>query len=74
MTDPDEPGDLPLRVSTLELFYRLGAAALALAASAVGVTLSVAAEMALLILIVVAALVVQQRAAERMAAVDTVEA
>ena len=48
--------------------YRLAAAALALAASAVGVTLSVAAEMALLTLIVAAALVVESRA------VDTVEA
>ena len=42
--------------------YRLAAAALALAASAVGVTLSVAAEMALLTLIVAAALLVEQRA------------
>ena len=42
--------------------YRLGAAALALAASAVGVTLSVAAEMALLTLIVAAALAVEMRA------------
>jgi low temperature requirement protein LtrA len=47
--------------------YRLAAAALALAASAVGVTLSVAAEMALLTLIVAAALMVERRAA-----VDTV--
>ena len=57
--------------------YRLGAAALALAASAVGVTLSVAAEIALLILIVTAALVTERRAtrlAERRAAVDTVDA
>jgi low temperature requirement protein LtrA len=42
--------------------YRLGAAALALAASAVGVTLSVAAELALLTLIVSAALMVESRA------------
>jgi hypothetical protein len=48
--------------------YRLAAAALALAASAVGVALSVAAQMALLTLIVAAALVVESRA------VDTVEA
>ena len=41
--------------------YRLGAAALALAASAVGVTLSVAAEMALLTLIVAAALAAERR-------------
>jgi low temperature requirement protein LtrA len=47
--------------------YRLGAAVLALAASAVGVALSVAAEMALLTLIVAAALAVESRAA-----VDTV--
>jgi len=43
--------------------YRLGAAALALAASAVGVALSVAAEMALLTLIVAAALAIEQREA-----------
>jgi low temperature requirement protein LtrA len=49
--------------------YRLAAAALALAASAVGVALSVAAQMALLTLIVAAALTVERRAA-----VDTVEA
>jgi low temperature requirement protein LtrA len=49
--------------------YRLAAAALALAASAVGITLSVAAQMALLTVIVAAAI-----AAERRAAVDTVEA
>jgi hypothetical protein len=41
--------------------YRLAAAALALAASAVGVALSVAAEMALLTLIVAAALAIEQR-------------
>ena len=41
--------------------YRLAAAALALAASAVGVTLSVAAEMALLTLIVAAALAGEQQ-------------
>ena len=57
--------------------YRLTTAALALAASAVGVTLSVAAEIALLILIVAAALVTERRAArlaERRAAVATVDA
>jgi len=54
--------------------YRLAAAVLALAASAVGAALSVAAEMVLLTLIVAAALVVEQRSAEQMAAVDTVEA
>jgi low temperature requirement protein LtrA len=43
--------------------YRLAAAVLALAASAVGVTLSVAAEMALLTLIVAAALVAERRTA-----------
>ena len=43
--------------------YRLAAAALALAASAVGVALSVAAEMVLLTLIVAAALVAESRAA-----------
>ena len=47
--------------------YRLGAAVACLAASWVGVALSVAAEMALLTLIVAAALVVESRAA-----VDTV--
>jgi low temperature requirement protein LtrA len=51
--------------------YRLAAAALCLAASAVGVTLSVAAEIALLALVVAAALVAEQRAA---VAVDTVDA
>ena len=50
--------------------YRLAAAALALAASAVGVALSVAAEMALLTLIVAAALVVESR----MVVPDSVEA
>src|SRR6266496_1357488 len=45
-----------------------------LAASWVGVTLSVAAEMAVLTVIVAAALVVERRAAERMATVDTVDA
>ena len=54
--------------------YRLAAAVLCLAVSAVGVTLSVAAEIALLTVIVAAALAVEQRAAPRMAAVDTVEA
>jgi low temperature requirement protein LtrA len=57
--------------------YRLGAAALALAASAVGVTLSVAAQMALLTLIVALSLAAERRAAlavESRAAVDTVEA
>jgi low temperature requirement protein LtrA len=49
--------------------YRLAAAVLALAVSAVGVTLSVAAEMALLTLVVAAAIAAEQRAA-----VDTVEA
>jgi low temperature requirement protein LtrA len=48
---------------------RLGAAAVALAASAVGVTLSVAAEMALLIAIVAAALALERRQPP-----DTVEA
>jgi low temperature requirement protein LtrA len=54
--------------------YRLTAAAVALAASWVGVTLSVAVEMAVLTLIVAATLAVERRAAERMVAVDTVEA
>src|SRR6266496_3376853 len=54
--------------------YRLTAAVVALAASWVGVTLSVAAEMAVLTVIVAAALVVERRAAERMATVDTVDA
>jgi hypothetical protein len=54
--------------------YRLGAAALALAASAVGVVLSVAAEMALLTLIVAAALAVEKRAPESNAVPDSVEA
>ena len=49
--------------------YRLAAAVLALAVSAVGVTLSVAAEMALLTLLVAATI-----AAEHRAALDTVEA
>jgi low temperature requirement protein LtrA len=48
--------------------YRLAAAALALAVSAVGVTLSVAAEMALLTLLVAATLVVESRAAQQPAA------
>jgi type IV secretory pathway TrbD component len=48
--------------------YRLAAAGACLAASALGVTVSVAAEMALLILIVAAALVVENRRT------DTVEA
>jgi len=57
--------------------YRLGAAALALAASAVGVALSVAAELAVLTLIVALSLAAERRAAlmaESGAAVDTVEA
>jgi hypothetical protein len=57
--------------------YRLAAAVVAVAASWVGVTLSVAAEIALLIVIVAAALVAERRAArlaERRAAVDTVDA
>jgi hypothetical protein len=57
--------------------YRLAAAVVAVAASWVGVTLSVAVEIALLILIVAAALVAERRAtllAERRAVVDTVEA
>jgi low temperature requirement protein LtrA len=53
--------------------YRLAAAALALAASAVGVTLSVAAEIALLTLLVAATLAVESRAAQRPAA-SSVEA
>jgi len=59
--------------------WRLGAAGLAVAASAVGVTASVAAEMAVLVAIVAAALVAEQRAgrvavaAGRRAAADTVE-
>jgi low temperature requirement protein LtrA len=53
--------------------YRLGAAVVSLAASAVGVTLSVAAEMVLLILIVAAALVLEHRHANTGPA-DTVEA
>ena len=47
--------------------YRLAAAVFALAASALGVTLSVAAEMALLIVIVAAALVARSGAARRAA-------
>jgi low temperature requirement protein LtrA len=57
--------------------YRLGAAVACLAASWVGVTLSVAAEMVLLILIVALSLAAERRAtlaAESRAAVDTVEA
>jgi low temperature requirement protein LtrA len=50
--------------------YRLGAAALAVAASVVGITLSVAAEMVLLIVIVAAALALERKAA----APDTVDA
>jgi len=50
--------------------YRLTAAVVALAASWVGVTLSVAAEMALLTLIVAAALAVEQRAVVAMDSVD----
>jgi low temperature requirement protein LtrA len=53
--------------------YRLGAAAVSVAASAVGVTLSVAAEMVVLILIVAAALVLEPRPLKQTAA-DTVEA
>ena len=51
--------------------YRLTAAVVALAASWVGVTLSVAAEMAVLTVIVAAALAAEQRAA---VAIDSVEA
>jgi low temperature requirement protein LtrA len=51
--------------------YRLAAAALAVAAAAVGVTLSVAAEMALLTVIVAAALAAESRLA---VLVDTVDA
>jgi low temperature requirement protein LtrA len=57
--------------------YRLGAAAACLAASWVGVALSVAAQMALLTLIVALSLAAERRAtlaAESRAAVDTVEA
>jgi low temperature requirement protein LtrA len=57
--------------------YRLAAAVACLAASWVGVTLSVAAEMVLLILIVALSLAAERRAtlaAESRAAVDTVEA
>jgi len=56
--------------------YRLAAAVLALAAAAVGVTLSVAAEMVLLILIVAAALVAERRAGrtDERVAVDNVKA
>jgi low temperature requirement protein LtrA len=50
--------------------YRLTAAAVALAASWVGVTLSVAAEMAVLTLIVAAALLAEHRAAEVPDSVD----
>ncbi|HEX5304058.1 MAG TPA: low temperature requirement protein A [Streptosporangiaceae bacterium] len=57
-----------LRIGTQR--YRLGAAAVAVAASAVGVTLSVAAEIALLTVIVAAALALERRAA----APDTVDA
>jgi low temperature requirement protein LtrA len=56
-----------LRIGTQR--YRLAAAVVALAASAVGVTLSVAAEIALLIVIVAAALALEARSAP-----DTVEA
>jgi len=49
--------------------WRLGAAGVSLAASAVGVAVSVAAEIALLTLIVAVALVLEQRAAP-----DSVEA
>jgi low temperature requirement protein LtrA len=49
--------------------YRLGAAVVALAASAVGVTVSVTAEIALLTLVIAAALVLEGREAP-----DTVEA
>ena len=52
--------------------WRLGAAWVALAASAIGVTASVAAEMAVLVVIVTAALVLERRATR--AASDTVEA
>ena len=51
--------------------YRLAAAVLSLAASVVGIALSVAAEMALLALIVAAALLAERREA---AVIDTVEA
>ena len=58
--------------------YRLGAAVVAVAASAVGVALSVAAEMVLLIVIVAAALILEGSAPEHGApehgAADTVEA
>jgi len=57
-----------LRIGTQR--YRLAAAAVAVAASMVGVTLSVAAEIALLTVIVAAALALERRAA----APDTVEA
>jgi low temperature requirement protein LtrA len=56
--------------------YRLAAAAVALAVSAVGVTVSVAAEMALLTAIVAVSLAAEQRArvaVERRAAPDSVE-
>jgi low temperature requirement protein LtrA len=61
-----------LRIGTER--YRLAAAALALAASAVGVVLSVAAQMALLTLIVAAARAVERRALEGNAVPDSVEA
>jgi low temperature requirement protein LtrA len=56
-----------LRIGALR--YRLGAAVVALAASAVGVTVSVTAEIALLTLVIAAALVLEGRDAP-----DTVEA
>jgi hypothetical protein len=57
-----------LRIGTQR--YRLAAAAVAVAASMVGVTLSVAAEIVLLTVIVAAALALERKAA----APDTVEA
>ena len=75
--EPSPGDDPPLRVSTLELFrpalrigplrYRAAAAVAALAVSAVGLTVSVTAEIALLIVVVAAALAVEHAKA------DTVE-
>jgi low temperature requirement protein LtrA len=56
----DDPPGTPRRIGAER--YRLTAAAACLAASAVGVTLSVAAEMAVLTLIVAVALMLEQRA------------
>jgi low temperature requirement protein LtrA len=70
----DDPPGTPRGIGPRS--YRLAAAAVALAASAVGVTVSVAAEMALLTAIVAVSLAAEQRASlavERRAAPDSVE-